>query len=211
MRASFNWLKEFVDINCSPYELSHILTMAGLEVDSIEVVGENLNTIIAARVSNIRSHPSADKLCLCDVNTGDGQLLQIVCGAPDIADGKIYPLALPGTVLPGGQKIVKAKIRGEESYGMLLAEDELGLTDDHSGLMELPSDVEPGTPFTEIMPFPDYIFDFSITPNRPDWTSIFGIAREIAALTDSKIRIPDIAYNIIIQDKPKMVDKDQSQ
>lgn len=212
MRASFNWLKEFTDINCSPSELSGILTMAGLEVENVEIVGENLDKIIAAKVSNIRSHPSADKLLLCDANTGDGRHLQIVCGAPNIEDGGIYPLALPGTVLPSGQKIAKTKIRGEESNGMLLAEDELGLTDDHSGLMELPHDVEPGTLFTEIMPFPDYIFDFNITPNRPDWTSILGIAREIAALTDSKIHTPDVSYNsdgppaedlasVIIEDK----------
>jgi phenylalanyl-tRNA synthetase beta chain len=190
MKVNYNWLKDFVDIRMDPEQLGDVLTMAGLEVDSIEPVGESFDRIIAAHITKVRPHPTADRLKLCDADTGK-ETLQVVCGAPNLEEGMVAPFAAHGVSLPGGMKIRKSTIRGEKSFGMLLAEDELGLTDNHEGLMVLDDDVPAGTPLSSILPFPDWIFEVSVTPNRPDWTSVLGIAREIAAVTGSALRLPN--------------------
>ncbi|MFO8089027.1 MAG: phenylalanine--tRNA ligase subunit beta [Desulfatiglandaceae bacterium] len=190
MKVNYNWLKDFVDIRVDPEQLGELLTMAGLEVDSIEPVGESLDRITAARIMRVRPHPGADRLKLCDVDTGE-ETLQVVCGAPNLEEEMVAPFAAHGVRIPNGLEIRKSTIRGEKSYGMLLAEDELGLTDDHEGLMLLDDDVPPGTPLSSVLPFPDWVFEVSVTPNRPDWTSVEGIAREIAAVTGSKLRLRD--------------------
>jgi len=187
MKVSLNWLKEHVDITLSPHELAHVLTMAGLEVEGIEEVGQNLDHILVSRILEVRSHPNADRLSLCQVDTGT-DTVQVVCGAPNAAEGVLAPLILPGKKLPDGTRMKESRIRGELSKGMLLAEDEMGLTDDHSGIMILPETATPGTPLSSLLPFPDWVYDISITPNRPDCTNVLGIAREIAANTGNPLK-----------------------
>jgi phenylalanyl-tRNA synthetase beta chain len=187
MKVSLNWLKEHVDITLSPEELDHVLTMAGLEVEGIAVVGQNLEHVLVGRILEVGPHPNADRLSLCKVDTGT-ETVQVVCGAPNAAEGVLAPLILPGGRLPDGKKMKESRIRGEVSKGMLLAEDEMGLTDDHTGIMILPETAEPGMPLTSLLPFPDWVFDVAITPNRPDCASVLGIAREIAANTGKPLK-----------------------
>jgi len=194
MKISLNWLKEFVDIDMSQEELSHLLTMIGIEVASVMPVACDLDAIIAARILDIKPHPNADCLSLCTIDTGEKQI-PVVCGAPNIKKGDIVPLALPGVRLPNGTKIKKGKIRGEVSEGVLLAEDELGLTDDHSGIMILPDASEPGMPITKIISLEDSVLDLELTPNRPDCASVIGIAREIAAATGKTLKRPEPEVN----------------
>jgi tRNA-binding EMAP/Myf-like protein len=182
MKVNLNWLRDFVDIDVSAQELSQRLTMIGLEVEGLEKVEHSLDNIVAGRILDVRPHPSASRLSLCQVDTGLDRV-QIVCGAANARDGVLAPLALPGAVLPDGTAVEKRQIRGETSVGMLLAEDEMGLTDDHSGIMLLPSDISPGSPLTTVLPPTDWVLDVSITPNRPDCACVLGIAREIAAVS----------------------------
>jgi len=187
MKVSLNWLKEHVDIELSPEDLGHLLTMAGLEVEGIEVVGQNLDDILVARILEVSPHPNADRLSLCRVDTGT-DIISVVCGAPNASEGVLAPLILPGGKLPDGTKMKESRIRGEISKGMLLAEDEMGLTDDHAGIMILPEGTTPGTSLSALLSFPDWVFDVSITPNRPDCASVLGIAREIAANTGKPLK-----------------------
>ncbi|RPI79843.1 MAG: phenylalanine--tRNA ligase subunit beta [Desulfobacteraceae bacterium] len=190
MRVSLNWLKEYVDIRLTPAELGERLTMAGLEVEAIEPIGQSLEGVVAGRILDFKRHPDADRLWLCQVDNGREQV-QVVCGAPNLAKGQITPLALPGTTLPNGMIVKESKIRGERSAGMLLAEDEMGLSEDHSGIMVLGSDLKPGHAIADLN-FGDWVLELNITPNRPDWVSIIGTAREIAALTGQRIKRPQI-------------------
>ena len=191
MKVNLNWLKDFVDIDLSPQELGRVLTMIGLEVEGLDQVGHALGDIVVAKILSVSPHPSADRLSLCRVDTGRDQV-QVVCGASNAREGVSAPLALPGSVLPDGTVIQKSRIRGETSVGMLLAEDEMGLTDDHSGILQLPPDVSPGSPVTSVLPLADWVFDVSITPNRPDCACVLGIAREIAAATGKALKKPKI-------------------
>jgi phenylalanyl-tRNA synthetase beta chain len=194
MRISLNWLKEYIDLDHSPEELAHLLTMTGLEVEGIEPVGQSLDDVIVAKIISVEKHPNADRLTNCLVDTGKEQV-PVVCGAPNTKAGAKVAMAVPGITLPGGIVVKKGRIRGEVSMGILLAEDEMGLTDDHSGIMILPDDLETGSRFTSVLPVKDYILDISLTPNRPDCASVIGIAREVAALTGNKIRMPDTEYH----------------
>ncbi len=182
--------------------LAHLLTMSGLEVETLEPVGHGLDGIVAARLLSVKTHPSADRLFLCEVDTGKGKV-SVVCGAPNLENGAMYPLALPGTRLPGGVKVEETDIRGQNSFGMLLAEDEMGLSDDHSELMRLPHDLKPGSMVASELSLADWALDISITPNRPDCTSVIGIAREIAALTGQPLRRPEIVFS---EDGPPIED-----
>jgi phenylalanyl-tRNA synthetase beta chain len=194
MRLSLNWLRDFVDIHMPVDRLAESLTMSGLEVESKEPLGTSLEAVIAGKILSVRKHPQADKtLFLCDVDTGDG-VVQVVCGAPNVKTGMMAPMALPGTSLPAGMRVEESRIRGEISVGMLLAEDEMGLTDDHTGLMELPQDLQPGTPVADALSLKDVALEIGITPNRADCASVIGIAREIAALTGQKLRRPEIRF-----------------
>jgi phenylalanyl-tRNA synthetase beta chain len=190
MRVSLNWLKEFVDITVSPDDLAHLLTMSGLEVEQREPLGHSLVGVLAARILSVKLHPHADHLFICQVDTGKKEV-QVVCSSSNLKEGAMVPIALPGTVLPGGMKVEQSLIRGESSEGMLLAEDEMGLTDDHTGIMILPSEVKQGTPITNALPVEDWVIEIALTPNRPDCASVMGIAREIAALTGKKLRRPE--------------------
>jgi len=190
MKLSLNWLKEYVDIEMTPADLGDLLTMAGLEMEGITPVGDALDDIIVGRIVSIRPHASADHLTICTVDAGRKRV-EVVCGAANVAEGVLAPLILPGGSLPGGARIEATRIRGEQSTGMLLAEDEMGLTDDHSGILILPVDAAPGDWLAHVLGFPDHVLDIAITPNRPDCANVIGIAREIAAATGRPLRKPD--------------------
>lgn len=193
MRVSLNWLKDYVNIYLSVDDLAELLTMSGLEVETKEPLGRSLDEVVAARILSVRPHPQADTLWLCDVEAGQGAV-QVVCGAPNLHAGMMAPMALPGTKLPGGVEVKESRIRGQASVGMLLAEDEMGLTEDHTGLMVLPESLPPGTPVAKALSLEDWALEISLTPNRPDCACVIGIAREIAALTRGKLRKPDIRF-----------------
>lgn len=189
MKLSLNWLRELVETNLTPEELAERLTFAGVEVEAIETSPVTLDRIIAVEVTAIHPHPKADRLRLCDVADGS-QTVRVVCGAFNFNVGAMVPLAPPGSLLADKTKVRPAVIRGEKSQGMLCSAAELGITDDHGGLMLLPSAIKPGTPLTEIVGTPDTVLTVEITPNRPDCLSLIGIAREIAALCDCRLQRP---------------------
>ncbi len=191
MRVSLNWLKEYVDIHMSPEDLAEHLTMSGLEVEALDPLGQSLQDVVVGKILRLEHHPNADHLFLCQVDTGDGAV-PVVCSAPNLQKGAFVPLALPGAQLPGGLMVEESLIRGERSVGMLLAEDEMGLTDDHKGIMILPSNLRPGAKVSDALSLEDWAFDISITPNRPDCVCVMGIAREIAAITGQKLKRPEI-------------------
>jgi len=191
MRVSLNWLKDYVKIDIPPQDLAERLTMSGLEVEALEPLGQSLQDILVAKILSIKRHPGADRLFICHMDTGDEEV-PVVCSAPNLTTGAMVPMALPGTQLPGGMIVEESQIRGERSVGMLLAEDEMGLTDDHTGIMILPSDLSPGAKVPEVVPLEDWVFDISITPNRADCACVMGVAREIAALTGQKLKHPEI-------------------
>jgi phenylalanyl-tRNA synthetase beta chain len=198
MKTTFNWLKQYVDFAGTPQELAQRLTLLGLEVEAVQKLGGEFDGIVVAEVITRDKHPNADKLSLCRVNDGHGER-QIVCGAQNFKAGDKVPLILPGHSLPakpGEQPVaIKAgKIRGCESQGMLCSPEELGLPDKIEGLLILRPDSAVGQPFAEYLgrQGSDVVYDLEITPNRPDWNSVIGIAREISALTGQPLRLPEI-------------------
>ena len=200
MKVTLNWLKQYVDFNWSPEELSERLTMLGLEVEGVQKLGGEFDGIVVAQVITKDKHPNADKLTLCRVHDGQGER-QIVCGAQNFKPGDKVPLIRPGASLPlkPGEKepftIKAGRIRGVESQGMMCSPSELGLSDDAQGLLILREDAKVGQPFAEYLGRSggDVVYDLEITPNRPDLNSVIGIAREIAALTRNPLRIPETA------------------
>jgi phenylalanyl-tRNA synthetase beta chain len=201
MKVTLNWLKQYVDFDWSPEELTERLTMLGLEVEGVQKIGGEFEGIVVAQVVTRDKHPNADKLSLCRVNDGKGER-QIVCGAQNFKAGDKVPLILPGASLPPkpGEKepftIKIGKIRGVESHGMLCSPQELGLPDQVDGLLILREDAKVGQPFAEYLGRSghDVVYDLEITPNRPDWNSVIGIAREIAAVTGNELKIPVIQF-----------------
>ena len=193
MNVSLNWLKTYIDFDFSPEDLADRLTMLGIEVESIRKLGTGLEGVVVGKIVSVTPHPNADKLILCQVDIGDENSLQIVCGAPNVYQGMYAPVATIGTELPTGIKIKRAKLRGEESHGMLCSEKELAISDEASGLMELSSDLSLGMPLTEALGLNDVILELEITPNRSDCLSMLGVAREIRAETGSTIKFPKIA------------------
>ena len=194
MKTSIDWLSRYVDIKWEPRELASRLTAAGLEVEGIDSMGAIPDGIVTAKILSREPHPNSDHMSICQVTAG-GDSLQIVCGAPNCDAGKIVPLAQLGTVFPDGTHIKKAKLRGVESNGMLCSARELGISEDHSGLMILPDDTPLGVPLTSIVKT-DTVIDWEVTPNRPDWLSHIGIAREIAAVSCTEMRLPDMPINV---------------
>jgi phenylalanyl-tRNA synthetase beta chain len=191
MQVSLRWLKDYVDIDLTPTEVSDRLTMAGLEVDAVREVGPSFSNVVVARIIALRRHPNADKLSLCEVTTGD-ETLPIVCGAPNIHVGDVVPLARIGAEIPGGYTIKRSKIRGELSEGMLCSEEELGIGEDTTGVMILPPNLPLGEDLADVLDLKDTVFDIGITPNRSDCLSIIGVAREIAAITGKPLKLPEI-------------------
>jgi phenylalanyl-tRNA synthetase beta chain len=189
MIVTHKWLREFVDFDLNATELSHRLTMAGLEVDFMEEIGAGLDAVIVAKLDSVEAHPQADRLTVCQVSTG-AETLQVVCGATNHKCGDLVALAQVGAVLPGEFKIKKSKIRGMESRGMLCSEKELGLAEESEGIMILPAGLELGTPVFEALGLKDVRYEIGLTPNRADCLSVFGIAREVAAFTGNALQIP---------------------
>ena len=192
MKVSLSWLKEYVEVTMSTDELSDALTMAGLEVDSVEDRYHYLETVLVARVDAVNPHPNADRLTCCDISLGD-RTTTVVCGAPNVRPGMLTPCALPGTTLPDGRTIAAGVIRGEQSDGMLCSALELALGDDAAGIMDLDPDLDPGTALNQALGLSDPVFEIDLTPNRPDCLSIIGVAREVAAFQGNRIACPEPA------------------
>jgi phenylalanyl-tRNA synthetase beta chain len=189
MKFTVNWLREYIDLDLTAEELAERLTMLGLEVDSVTVLSQGLEQIRLGLVKEAKPHPNADRLTICSVEVA-GEILPIVCGAPNARAGLWTAVALPGTQLPSGLLVREAAIRGQVSKGMLCSEKELGISDNHSGIMEIPGPVKPGDSFLKIVGLDDTLIEVDLTPNRPDCASVIGIAREVAASTGQQVKIP---------------------
>jgi phenylalanyl-tRNA synthetase beta chain len=185
MKFSVNWLREFVELPPSIDALAELLTMSGVEIEAIEKRGADFDRVVVAQIIESKPHPNADRLTVCVVDDGSGTKRQIVCGAKNYKVDDKVPLALPGAELTGGLKIRASKLRGVESEGMLCSAKELGVAEDAAGLLILSPEAKIGTPIRDLFP-PDTILDVEITPNRGDLLSHFGLAREIAALTNKR-------------------------
>jgi len=195
MQISESWLRTMVSPALDTDQLAHCLTMAGLEVEQTRSVAPPFIGVVAARIVEVAPHPDADRLRVCRVDDGrtdqdSGELLQIVCGAPNAAAGLLVPLARIGAELPGGFTIKKARMRGVDSFGMLCSARELGLSEDHAGLLELSSDLSPGQDIRTALNLDDTLFTLKLTPNRADCLSVLGVAREVAALTHAPLTRP---------------------
>lgn len=189
MKVSLSWLKEYVPITMATEELCHNLTMIGLEVEGVENRYGALDGVVVSRIVDIKPHPNADKLSLCQVDVGGSQPLSIVCGAPNAAMGLVIPCALPGAILPNGITIKAGKLRGELSEGMLCSASELGLSLEKSGIMELETQLPPGTPLVQALSLSDATIEISVTPNRPDCLSLIGVAREVGAFSAPRSKV----------------------
>ena len=193
MKFSENWLRELVEIRADRAALAHALTMAGLEVEELTVLGEGLAGVVVAEIVGTEKHPEADRLQVCKVDAGQGELLQIVCGAPNARIGIKVPLATVGANLPGGIAIKAARLRGAESFGMLCSAKELGIDADASGLLELPLDAPVGQSLADYLGLPDASIELKLTPNRPDCLGLVGLAHDVAALFGSAVKVPEQA------------------
>jgi phenylalanyl-tRNA synthetase beta chain len=192
MKVPYSWLTEWVDVPWDAAELGSRLTMAGFELDALEPAAPPFTGVIVAEIVSAERHGQADKLQVCRVSTGTGEPVQIVCGAPNARAGLKSALATVGAVLPGDLNIKAAKLRGVESAGMLASAKELGLADTSAGILELPDDAPVGMPLREYLGLDDTVLDLAVSPNRGDAMSVMGIAREVAALTGSSVRAPQI-------------------
>jgi phenylalanyl-tRNA synthetase beta chain len=191
MQFSENWLRSFINPQLNSEELSHTLTMSGLEVEELTPVAPVFNKIVVGEIVEAVKHPDADRLQVCKVNIGN-EVLQIVCGAMNARVGLKAPCALVGAVLPT-VTIKQAKVRGVESFGMMCSEAELGLAQEASGLLELPSDASAGQDIRTYLDLDDYLFTLKLTPNRADCLSILGIARDVMAMTGAPLKVPEIS------------------
>lgn len=200
MKISYNWIREYVDLDADVYRASEALTMSGTQVE--EILPQTVpREVICARVTEVRPHPNADKLLVCTVDTGK-ETLQVVCGAPNTKAGMMSAFAPVGCDLGGGMLVKKAKIRGEESFGVLLSERELGLTDDHTGIMEFDCETHPGDVLVDALDLTDWVIDLNVTPNRGDCLSVIGIARELSALFRTNLKRPVFT----IQEDPEPIE-----
>ncbi|WP_150465128.1 phenylalanine--tRNA ligase subunit beta [Francisella sp. SYW-2] len=202
MKFSHNWLNEYLDDTQDSQNLADTLTLAGLEVDAIEpVVAEKVTGVVVGQIKTINKHPDADKLNICSVDVAEEELLTIVCGAKNIYEGMKAPVAKIGAVLPGNFKIKKSKLRGQESFGMMCSEEELGLAEKADGLMDLPADAPVGKDMNEYLNLDDNIIEVDLTPNRADCLSVYGIAREVSALTKTQLKDIEIkATEVSLED-----------
>ncbi len=202
MKVSQNWLKKFIEFDLPPERLSEELSMLGLEIESYEDLSKKYEKFVVGEVVSKEKHPKADRLSLCKVDAGTS-VLDIVCGAPNVAAGQKVAVALIGAVVPFNQHdpegkpfvIQRAKIRGLESFGMICSQVELGLGTDAGGILVLDAGAKPGTPLAEYLGKNDVIYEIGITPNRADCLSHIGVAREIGILVDKRIHLPDVALN----------------
>lgn len=200
MQFSESWLRTLVDPKMTSDELSHLLTMSGLEVEEVEPVVPPFSNVVVAKVIEVAKHPNADRLNVCQVDAGTGTLLNIVCGAPNVRPGMKVPCAMAGAKLPPGEdgkpfEIKVGKLRGVESQGMLCSARELKLAEDHGGLLELPDDAPVGQNFRDYYQLNDLKFTIKLTPNKADCLSVLGVAREVSALTGAPLKEP--AYKAV--------------
>ncbi|MBT8086342.1 MAG: phenylalanine--tRNA ligase subunit beta [Woeseia sp.] len=193
MKFAESWLREWVNPDLDAAAIGVALTMAGHELDGLVVEGAGLDGVVVAEVLSAEPHPDADRLRVCQVSSGKGDPVQIVCGAPNARAGMKAALASPGTKLPNGLKLKKAKIRGVESHGMLCSATELGLGDESDGIIELPQDAPVGETLAGFLGLPDAVFDVDLTPNRGDCFSVLGIARDLSAQTATSLSGPDFS------------------
>src|SRR5215208_1883002 len=192
MRVPLSWLKDYVDFDLTPEQLAERLTMVGMEVQSIERWGSDWQNVVVGELRSVQPHPRADRLSLTTVTVGDGSApLDIVCGATNIAAGQRVPVALAGAVLPGGRRIDRTEKMGVTSNGMLCSGDELNLTGDADGILILPSDTRIGASLADL--YGDTVLDVDVKPNRGDALSLVGLAREVAAIVQSRVRFPEVA------------------
>jgi len=192
MIVSLEWLRDYVEVTLSSEELAHRLTMVGLEVEAVHRSNSCVERVVTARIESLRPHPGAERLHLCEVFDVRDRF-PVVCGAPNVRQGMIVPLALPGATLASGTAIQETEIRGQRSHGMLCSQRELGLGEDAGGLWELPQDTPPGVPLRQALGLDDEVLDIAVTPNRSDCLSILGVAREVAAICQKPLRYPQIA------------------
>ena len=191
MRVPLEWLNEYADAGLSAHELGDRLTMTGTKLEAVHRHGVGaVEHFVVGRVVEASQHPDADRLTVCQVDVGNGETRGIVCGAPNVAAGQIVAVAGPGAIMPDGTKLKKAKLRGIESHGMILAEDELAIGTDHAGILVLDATLEPGTPLADVLPLETEVLEFEITPNRPDCLGVYGIAREVHATTGADLAAP---------------------
>ncbi|MFZ1995068.1 MAG: phenylalanine--tRNA ligase subunit beta, partial [Solirubrobacteraceae bacterium] len=191
MRAPIEWLNEYCAPELTPFELADRLAMTGTEVERVETHGVSaLENFVVGKVLDAHQHPDADRLRVCLVDTGDGEPSQIVCGAPNVAAGQTVAVAKPGAVMPDGTRLKVAKLRGQPSNGMILAEDEVSIGTDHDGIMVLPDGLAAGEPLADVLPIATDVLVLEITPNRPDCLGVYGVAREAHAATGAPLRPP---------------------
>ena len=210
MKFSENWLRAFVNPALNSAELDHVLTMAGLEVEALESVAPDFNSVVVAEILSAEKHPDADRLQVLRVNVGQAEPLQIVCGAPNARAGLKAPCALVGAVLPGFN-IKQAKVRGVESFGMMCSAKELGTAEESNGILELPADAPVGTDIREYLDLNDKLFTLKLTPNRSDCLSILGIARDVSALTGAELCQPQVPVAPVSHQVKKAVVVGQSE
>ena len=197
MRVPVAWLKEYCDPGTSAEEIADTLTMSGLKLERLHRVGVgDPELFVVGEVLSAEPHPDADRLTVCSVNVGDGTQT-IVCGAPNVAAGQKVAVALPGAVMPDGSTLGKAKLRGVESHGMILAEDEVGIGEDHEGIMVLAEHAEVGVPLAEHLPIVDEVLELEITPNRPDAMGVYGVARDLHAVTAAPLAEDPTAGDVV--------------
>ncbi len=191
MRVPVEWLSEYADAGLPVAELEERLTMTGTKVEAVHHHGvDALDRFVIGKVLEAGRHPDADRLSVCLVDVGDGGPQQIVCGAPNVAAGQIVAVARPGAVMPDGTKLGVAKLRGVESNGMILAEDELAIGTEHAGIMVLDAELEPGTLLSGVLPIATEVLELEVTPNRPDCLAVYGVAREVHAATGAPLAPP---------------------
>jgi phenylalanyl-tRNA synthetase beta chain len=208
MKVSYRWLSDYVDLsNVSSKELAELLTRGGVEVDGVETRNKGVEKVVVGHVVSREKHPDADKLSVCQVDVGTGELLQIVCGAKNVDAGQKVPVALAGAKLPGGLHIKKAKLRGVESQGMICSAKELGLNDKllpkeiQEGILVLPPDTETGSDALQVLGIDDEVLELDLTPNRSDCLSMIGVAYEVGALLGRPVTLPDVTEGQAVSDK----------
>src|SRR3954471_16635879 len=193
MKFTLSWLKDHLDTGAALDEIVETLTRIGLEVESVEDKAKGFSDFSVARVIEAKQHPNADRLRVCIVDTGSGEPVQVVCGAPNARTGMKGVFAPPGAFIPGKNiTLGVGTIRGVESRGMLVSEMELQLSDDHEGIIDLPSDAPVGKPYVEWAGLGDPVLEINLTPNRPDCTGVHGIARDLSAADMGKFKDPSI-------------------
>ncbi|HYN51476.1 MAG TPA: phenylalanine--tRNA ligase subunit beta, partial [Thermoleophilaceae bacterium] len=188
MRVPASWLRSYCDPGLSAQEMADALTMAGDKLERLHRVGVgDPAAFVVGRVLEAERHPDADRLTVCRVDVGNAEPQQIVCGAPNVAGGQTVAVALPGAIMPDGTKLGEAKLRGVRSAGMILAEDEVGIGEDHDGIMVLAGELPVGTPLSEHLAIYDEVLELEITPNRPDTMGVYGVARDLHAVTEARL------------------------